>query len=94
MCIRDRGGAYRTGYDEAAVGISVYMERVLRGLELPESPPLIYLPASLGFALGLAYIQRGRHIVYGSEGADSDTEARALGCQFIVREPDSQPEPL
>ena len=89
-----KGGAYRTGYDEAAVGISVYMERVLRGLELPESPPLIYLPASLGFALGLAYIQRGRHIVYGSEGADSDTEARALGCQFIVREQDSQPEPL
>ena len=31
-----KGGAYRTGYDEAAVGISVYMERVLRGLELPE----------------------------------------------------------
>lgn len=89
-----KGGAYRTGYDEAAVGISVYMERVLRGLELPDQPPLVYLPASLGFALGLAYIQRGRHIVYGSEGADSDAEARALGCQFIVREPDSQPEPL
>ena len=89
-----KGGAYRTGYDEAAVGISVYMERVMRGLATPEAPPLVYLPAALGFTAGLAYVQRGRHIVYGSQGADPEAEARALGCQFIVRGPDSPPEPL
>ena len=89
-----QGGAYRTGYDEAAVGISVYMERVLRGLTMPDPLPLIYIPAELGFAAGLAYIQRGRHIVYGSQGAEVEAEARALGCQFIIRSADGQPEPL
>ena len=89
-----KGGAYRTGYDEAAVGISVYMERVLRGLTAPDAPPFVYIPAALGFAVALSYIQRGRHIVFGSEGADEAAEARALGCQFIVRDAASQPEPL
>jgi len=89
-----RGGAYRTGYDEAAVGISVYMERVLRGLAMPDPLPLIYIPAELGFAAGLTYIQRGRHIVYGSQGAEAEAEARALGCRFIIRNADGQPEPL
>jgi ATP phosphoribosyltransferase regulatory subunit len=89
-----KGGAYRTGYDEAAVGISVYMERVLRGLTAPDAPPFVYIPAGLGFAVALSYIQRGRHIVFGSAGADEIAEARALGCQFIVRDAASQPEPL
>ena len=89
-----KGGAYRTGYDEAAVGISVYMERVLRGLAAPDAPPFVYIPAGLGFVVALSYIQRGRHIVFGSQGADETAEARALGCQFIVRDAASQPEPL
>jgi len=55
---------------------------------------LIYIPAELGFAAGLDYIQRGRHIVYGSQGAQAEAEARALGCQFIVRAANGQPEPL
>lgn len=89
-----KGGAYRTGYNEAAVGISVYMERVLRGLTPPDAPPFVYISATLGFDVALSYIQRGRHIVFGSEGADEEAEARALGCQFIVRDAASQPEPL
>ena len=89
-----KGGAYRTGYNEAAVGISVYMERVLRGLTPPDAPPFVYISATLGFDVALSYIQRGRHIVFGSEGADEEAEARALGCQFIVRDAASHPEPL
>ncbi len=89
-----RGGAYRTGYDEAAVGLSVYMERVLRGLSAPEPAPVIYIPAALGFAVGLGFVGRGRHIIYGTSAADTDKEARALGCSFIVRASDSPPEPL
>ena len=89
-----KGGAYRTGYNEAAVGISVYMERVLRGLTPPDAPPFVYISATLGFDVALSYIQRGRHIVFGSEGADEEAETRALGCQFIIRDAASQPEPL
>ena len=61
---------------------------------MPDPLPLIYIPAKLGFAAGLAYIQRGRHIVYGSQGAEAEAEARALGCRFIIRNADGQPEPL
>ncbi len=89
-----RGGAYRTGYDEAAVGISIYMERVLRGLTPGQDAPLLYIPSELGLAAGLSFIGRGRRIVYGSAGADPEKEARALGCQFIVKSPEAEPEPL
>ena len=49
-----RGGAYVTGYDEKAMGLSVFMERVLRSLPTPQQTPVIYIPATVGLAAGSA----------------------------------------
>lgn len=89
-----RGGAYITGYDETAMGLSIYMDRVLRNLPVPATHPQIYIPAALGLAAGLVFIQRGRHIIYGSAGADPEREARDLDCAFMLREAGGQPESL
>lgn len=88
-----RGGAYVTGYDEKAMGLSVYMERVLRALPAPQQSPLIYIPAEVGLAAGLQLVERGRHVLYGTKGADPVAEAKALGCGFILRTEDGMPEP-
>ena len=89
-----RGGAYVTGYDEKAMGLSVYMERVLRALPAPQQSPVIYIPAEVGLASGLALVERGRHVLYGTHGADAEAEAKALGCSFILRDAGGMPEPL
>jgi len=89
-----RGGAYVTGYDEKAMGLSVYMERVLRALPAPVQTPVIYIPAGVGLAAGLRLVERGRHVLYGTEGAEPEDEARALGCGFILRAADGMPEPV
>ena len=89
-----RGGAYVTGYDEKAMGLSVYMERVLRALPAPQQSPVIYIPADIGLAAGLALVERGRHVLYGTNGADAEAEARALGCSFILRDAGGMPEPI
>ena len=89
-----RGGAYVTGYDEKAVGLSVYMERVLRALPAPQQSPVIYIPADIGLAAGLALAERGRHVLYGTQGAAAEDEAKALGCSFILRDAHGMPEPL
>ena len=89
-----RGGAYVTGYDEKAMGLSVYMERVLQALPAPVQTPVIYIPAGVGLAAGLRLVERGRHVLYGTEGAEPEDEARALGCGFILRAADGMPEPV
>ena len=93
-----RGGSYITGFDEEATGISIYMERVLRGLPAGDAQPRIYLPADLGLTAAMAYADRGRHLVIGAAGTDDmpacEAEARALGCGFIVRDVASGPEAL
>ena len=89
-----KGGAYVTGYDEKAMGLSVFMERLLRGLPAPQQPPIIYIPAKLGLAAGLQLVERGRYVLYGKEGADPETEAKALNCAFILREDGGMPEKL
>ena len=89
-----RGGAYVTGYDEKAMGLSVYMERVLRALPAPQQSPVIYIPADIGLAAGLQLVERGRHVLYGTQGADPVAEAKALGCRFLLREAGGMPEPL
>ena len=83
-----------TGYDEKAMGLSVYMERVLRALPAPQQSPVIYIPADIGLAAGLALVERGRHVLYGTNGADAEAEARALGCSFILRDAGGMPEPI
>ena len=89
-----RGGAYVTGYDEKAMGLSVFMERVLRSLPTPQQTPVIYIPATVGLAAGLQLVERGRHVLYGTKGAKTEAEAKALNCAFILREAGGMPEKL
>tara|TARA_B110000483_G_scaffold117555_2_gene142200 strand:- start:7 stop:1167 length:1161 start_codon:yes stop_codon:yes gene_type:complete len=89
-----RGGAYVTGYGEPAVGISLYMDRILRALNAPDELPRLYISAEAGLASGLSFADRGRQVVFGSVGVNADQEALSLGCQFILRHRDSAPEEL
>ena len=89
-----RGGAYVTGYDEKAMGLSVFMERVLRSLPTPQQTPVIYIPATVGLAAGLQLVERGRHVLYGTKGAKAEAEAKALNCSYILREAGGMPEKL
>ena len=89
-----RGGAYVTGYGEPAVGISLYMDRILRALNAPDELPRLYISAEAGLASGLSFADRGRQVVFGSVGVNADHEALSLGCQFILRHRDSAPEEL
>ena len=89
-----RGGAYVTGYDEKAMGLSVFMERVLRSLPTPQQTPIIYIPATVGLAAGLQLVERGRHVLYGTKDAKPEAEAKALKCAYILREAGGMPEKL
>ena len=89
-----RGGAYVTGYGEPAIGISIYMDRLLRALNAPDELPRLYISAEAGLAAGLSFADRGRQVVFGSVGVNADQEALSLGCQFILRHRDGAPEEL
>ena len=87
-----RGGAYQTGFGEDATGLSIYMERVLRALPGAEKQPVIYVAAEAGLATAMALVSRGRQVVMGSKGLDAQTEAKEMGCEFIVLQADAMPE--
>jgi ATP phosphoribosyltransferase regulatory subunit len=92
-----RGGAYITGYDEVASGLSIYMERLLRGLPEPEPAVLVYLPSDIPLSTALGYAERGRQLVLGQHPAGSKqarAEASQTGCQFIVASIEGTPEAL
>ena len=88
------GGAYLTPYQEPAIGLSVYMERVQRILPAHQSRIQLYIAAEAGPATALKFIRAGRNIIMGSPDAKPEEEARNLGCQFIVRSAESEPEQL
>jgi ATP phosphoribosyltransferase regulatory subunit len=88
------GGAYVTPYQEPAIGLSIYMERVQRILPAPPAQSQLYIAASAGPATALKFIRTGRRIIMGSPDANPDQEARNLGCRFIVRSAQSEPEQL
>ena len=89
-----RGGAYVTGFGEEATGLSIYMERVLRALPAAPNAPRIYVSAKAGLITAMALVSRGRDVVMGSADCDEESEAKALGCEFIVREKEGMPEAL
>lgn len=89
-----RGGAYVTGYDEKAMGLSVFMERVLRSLPETQQTPVIYIPATVGLAAGLQLVERGRYVLFGTIDANIEAEAKALNCAYILREKGGMPEKL
>ena len=88
------GGAYVTPYQEPAIGLSIYMERVQRILPAPHIQEQLYIAANAGSATALKYIRTGRRIIMGSPDANPDEEARNLGCKFIIRSAQSEPEQL
>lgn len=92
-----RGGSYITGFGEAATGLSIYMERVLRGMPDKEEAIFVYVPADIGLATAHQFADRGRNLVIGSKNASdaqARDEARALGCRFILTDPQAGPEEL
>ncbi len=89
-----RGGAYVTGYDEKAMGLSVFMERVLRSLPAPQQTPVIYIPATVGLAAALHLAERGRYVLFGTKDANVEAEAKALNCAYILHEEGGMPEKL
>ena len=89
-----RGGAYVTGYDEKAMGLSVFMERVLRSLPTPQQTPVIYIPATVGLAAALQLVERGRYVLYGTKDANVEAEAKALNCAYILHKEGGMPEKL
>ena len=89
-----RGGAYVTGYEEKAMGLSIFMERVLRGLPAPQQTPVVYIPAAVDLVEGLQLVERGRYVLYGTKGAVAEAEAKSLNCEYILREEGGMPEKL
>ena len=87
-----RGGAYQTGFGEDATGLSIYMERVLRALPGAPKQPVIYVAAEAGLATAMALVSRGRQVVMGSQNVDAKTQAKEMGCEFIVLQADGMPE--
>ncbi len=96
-----RGGRYRAGgaSGEAATGMSLFMDTVLRGLESPTATSRVYLP--LGVAQHEARtLRRDGHVTIAAlEGAaEAKTadaarkEAVRMGCDFIYL--DGRVEPL
>lgn len=88
-----RGGRYRTAAarmdqenqaGESSTGVTLYLERVLRALPMPQAQDRLYIPASDGLAALVASIAEGRASVLGSAGKttpeDRQAEAIALGC--------------
>ena len=89
-----RGGAYLTGFGEPATGLSVYMERVLRGLPEKVSLEHIYMPLDIPKKTILDYIDRGRSVIAGRYKSDDEmafVEAKQLKCTFIVQNTISPP---
>lgn len=88
------GGAYLTPYDEPALGLSIYMERIQRLLPALAPKAALYISATAGIGVALEYAKRGRQVIMGSPDIDPDEEASTLGCQFIVRTAGEEPETL
>ena len=90
-----RGGAYLTGFAEPATGLSVYMERVLRGLPGKILSQHIYIPINIPKRTILDYIDRGRSVIVGRYRSDDKMaiiEAKKLKCTFFLRNSISTPE--
>ena len=92
-----RGGAYLTGFGEPATGLSVYMERVLRGLPVSYPMQSIYMPINIPKQTILNFVDRGRSVIAGRYKAEDKMalkEAKQLNCAYILRNAGSPPESI
>ncbi len=92
-----RGGAYLTGFGEPATGLSVYMERVLRGLPDLFPTQLVYMPIDIPKQTIIDYVDLGRSVILGRYKAEDKMalqEAKQLNCVLILRNAGSLPEAI
>lgn len=87
-----RGGRYITGAGEAATGVSLYMDSILRALPAPERGDRLYLPYGTPFADGAAFRAAGWVTVAATAAGDATVGARAQGCSHTLV--DGAPAPV
>jgi len=76
-----RGGRYRAGGAEAAVGATLFMDSVLAALSGPPPARRLYVPAGTPRAWAQALRAQGWVTISGlEEAADPAAEAKRLGC--------------
>jgi ATP phosphoribosyltransferase regulatory subunit len=87
-----RGGRYRAGgaSGEAATGMSLFMDTILRGIEEPAAISRVYLPLGVPQREARKLRREGHVTVAALEGAAeaktadaARNEARRMGCDFI-----------
>ncbi len=79
-----RGGRYMTEAGEAATGVSLYMDSIMRAVPEAESPRRVYLPLGVTFAEARELRNHGWVTVSGFSSVDDETaEARRLDCSHV-----------
>jgi ATP phosphoribosyltransferase regulatory subunit len=84
-----RGGRYRTGSGEAATGVTLFLDTLLRALPPPRRPARVFLPAGTALAEAERLRAAGWVTVAALDAALDAAgpplaEARRLGCSHIV----------
>lgn len=80
-----RGGRYITGAGEAATGVSLYMDSILRALPAPVPGDRLYLPYGTPFQEGVIFRDAGWVTVAAlASGDDAAAEAKRLGCSHLL----------
>jgi ATP phosphoribosyltransferase regulatory subunit len=79
-----RGGRYRTEAGEAATGVTLFMDAVLRALPRPEPQRRMLLPADTPIELALELRRQGWVVVRSFDAeVDPSAEAARLGCSHV-----------
>jgi ATP phosphoribosyltransferase regulatory subunit len=87
-----RGGRYRTEAGEAATGITLFMDAVLRAMPRPESPRRVLLAAGTSAEAALALRRKGWVALSALDtGSDPAAEASRLGCGFVFCDGEIRP---
>jgi ATP phosphoribosyltransferase regulatory subunit len=80
-----RGGRYITGAGEAATGVSLYMDSILRALPVTASEDRLYLPYGTSYQAGVALRDAGWVTVAGmAPEPNIAAEAKRLGCSHLL----------
>lgn len=87
-----RGGRYKVQGTEPAVGVSMYLDTVLRALPSFEGRPRILIAADTDFETQRALRADGYAVVWALEDTDLTPEqARTFGCGYIWQDGTSVP---
>jgi ATP phosphoribosyltransferase regulatory subunit len=79
-----RGGRYDTGAGETAVGFTLYLDSLMRGLPPASGQSSLFLPFGTAIADGRRLRDEGWQAVQGLEAVvDDRAEAKRLGCTHI-----------